>query len=181
MSEEIWKDIPGYEGLYWASNLGRIRSKKTILRSHVNNSGYQLLHLYKSNKAKAFTVHRLVAITFLPNPDSKPQVDHIDCDKKNNCVSNLRWISGEDNMRHASATGRLNKAAEKAKKRMVEIGSKYGFSNSQKHLIKAKPIKIELGGQTMDFKSMREAAKHFGVCHSTVRLRIKNGTYKQTA
>lgn len=179
MSEEIWKDIPGYEGLYFASTHGRIKNKKKVMSSNKNNSGYQMMHLSLFGKSRAYTVHRLIAITFIPNPGCKPQIDHIDCDKSNNKVDNLRWVSQGENMRHAAATGMLDGAAKKAKKRMILIGSKYGFANSQKHLIKAQPVKIETEGQTFEFKSMRQAARHFGVTHSTIRLRIKNGIYKQ--
>lgn len=179
MSEEIWEDIPGYQGLYFASNLGRIKNRKIVMRSNKNNSGYQMIHLSKDKNPKAYTVHRLIAMTFIPNPDHKPQVDHIDCDKSNNRVENLRWASQKENMRHASASGMLDNSAKKARKRMVEIGSKYGFENSQKHLIKAKPVSIEDNGVVMKFKSIREAARHFGVTHFTVQRRINSGVYKQ--
>lgn len=95
--EEIWKDIPEYEGIYQASNLGRIRSLKKkaprILKQCLKEDGYNRVNLYKDGKYKNCQVHRLVALTFVPNPDNKPTVDHIDRDKTNNNIENLRWAT----------------------------------------------------------------------------------------
>lgn len=93
---EVWKDVQGYEGLYQISNLGRVKSlyKNTkILMPRLNNRGYQYVMLFKDKKYKHFLVHRLVAQTFIPNPDKLPQVNHIDENKENNCVSNLEWCT----------------------------------------------------------------------------------------
>ena len=99
---EIWKDIPGFEGLYQASNEGRIRSLTRqvynyikpgrILKSNIKNSGYLYLSISNgNNKFKHANVHRLVALAFIPNPDSKPQVNHKDGNRLNNNVDNLEW------------------------------------------------------------------------------------------
>ena len=98
MTKEIWKDIPGYEGLYKASNLGNIysiRMNKCFATNH--NVTYPRVILSKNGSRKCLAVHRLVAITFLPNPDNLPQVHHIDGNHFNNTVDNLQWISKEDN------------------------------------------------------------------------------------
>ena len=107
MKEEVFKDIPGYEGSYQVSNMGRIKSlerdirvgsvtrhqPEIIMKLIVNNHGYQAIVL----KRKIHLIHRLVAKVFIPNPQNLPEVDHIDNDKFNNTVDNLRWISRSEN------------------------------------------------------------------------------------
>lgn len=104
--KEIWKDIPDYEGIYQASNLGRIRSldrrvwnynkKGRILKQNNNTSGY----LYVSLNGKKWYVHVLIAKTFLENTNHYEQVNHKDFNKHNNCVDNLEWLSRIENIRH---------------------------------------------------------------------------------
>jgi len=80
---EIWKDIKDYEGLYQVSNLGRIKSlnynhtgKEKVMKPYKTKKGYFYIHLCKNGEKKLFLVHRLIAETFLPNPDNLPQVNH---------------------------------------------------------------------------------------------------------
>jgi hypothetical protein len=102
MIEEIWKDIPGYEGIYQVSDLGNVKSlrfnKEKILKPGVNGSGYYTVVLCKG-KRKTKKVHKLVAMAFLNhNPDGyKLVVDHKDNDKLNNILSNLQLISQREN------------------------------------------------------------------------------------
>ena len=95
--KEIWKDIKGYEGIYQVSNLGRVRSldridsnnhplNGVILKPYISNSGYLLVGLYKQQKRDRKLLHRLVAETFLPNPENKPEIDHINTIKTDNTV-----------------------------------------------------------------------------------------------
>ena len=110
--QEIWKDIKGYEGLYQASNFGRIKRLEALLpdkngNKHYNpekilvpwkhKSGYQLVGLNKYGHRKARLVHRIVAEAFIKNPDNKPQINHKDGNKNNNCVSNLEWSTNSEN------------------------------------------------------------------------------------
>ena len=96
---EIWKPIAEYEDLYEVSNYGRIRSlcgrygENKILKQCIGSKGYKLVTLCRKGKQKTVNVHRLVALAFVPNPDSLPCVNHIDEDKNNNNASNLEWCS----------------------------------------------------------------------------------------
>ena len=119
-SEEEWKAIQGYEGIYEVSNFGNVRSlpryKRGNLDSKVfiegktikqvkNNRGYYIVQLSKNNKVKNFSVHRLVAEAFIPNPNNFPQVNHINGNKKDNRVENLEWVSASTNVKHAVSMG----------------------------------------------------------------------------
>lgn len=105
--EEVWKDIDGYEGLYQVSNMGKVRSLKRnntngkILRKCINKRGYEVVYFSKGNKKYAQRVHRLVAIAFIPEAKNKPQVNHIDGNKLNNCMNNLEWCTQSENIKHA--------------------------------------------------------------------------------
>lgn len=97
---EVWRDIPGYEGLYQASTYGRIKNKKSkkVLQGYKEKQGYITVNLDKPRR-----VHRMVAITFLPNPNNFPQVNHIDEDKTNNNVVNLEWCTAKYNLSYGTA------------------------------------------------------------------------------
>ena len=101
--EEIWKDIPNYNGLYKASNLGRIKNKKNIiLKNYLNKrTGYIYTHISVNGKPKNIRTHRLVAQAFIPNPENKPYVNHKDGNKQNNTISNLEWCTPKENSKHA--------------------------------------------------------------------------------
>lgn len=102
MTEE-WLPVKNYESYYEISNHGRIKSYRKIrpfiMKQATHYKGYKYLYLQiggRKNRQKFF-VHRLVACAFIPNPDSKPIVNHMDCDKGNNKLSNLEWMSDQEN------------------------------------------------------------------------------------
>lgn len=103
--EEIWKDIPGYKGLYQVSSFGNIKNRFKVKKQSIDRYGYPCLKLSKDAHKLHFTVHRLVAITFISNPYNKPQVNHIDGNKLNNNISNLEWCSNSENAIHAFKLG----------------------------------------------------------------------------
>ena len=90
-------DYPNYE----VSNFGNVRSFKynetRLLKPFIDNHGYLGVKLCKNNQIINKRIHRLVALAFLPNPDNKPEIDHIDRNKTNNVVSNLRWVTSSEN------------------------------------------------------------------------------------
>lgn len=124
MTKEIWKDIKEFEGLYQVSNFGRIKrlskkvynsglvhnkkyfiSKEIILKNATISKGYLGVTLTKDKKRYPKKVHRLVAQAFIDNPENKPQVNHKDCNKQNNCVDNLEWCTNSENQIHAFTNG----------------------------------------------------------------------------
>lgn len=111
---EIWKPIPGYEGHYEASTQGRIRSvdkmtphprnktmllprRSRILKQELDKCGYPVVTLSVDAKTRTFKVHRLIAMTFLDNPDNLPQIDHINSIRYDNRPENLRWCTSQEN------------------------------------------------------------------------------------
>lgn len=110
MTEEVWKPISGFEGLYEVSNFGSIRridcDPYRYLKFGYAGRGYSQVHLYGLlGKKRDAYVHRLVAEAFLENPRNCEQVNHIDGNKKNNHVSNLEWCTNRENNAHAWGTG----------------------------------------------------------------------------
>lgn len=123
MSEiEVWKDIKNFPN-YQVSNYGKIKSKERITNVGIKNikqikrkekilkplkitKGYLGIRLYNEKvKGKTFKIHRLVAETFIPNPNNYKQINHIDGNKENNCVENLEWCDRSYNIRHALEIG----------------------------------------------------------------------------
>lgn len=106
---EVIKDIRGFEGRYTISNTGTVRSKLTniVMRPNVTRFGYARINLRKakSREYKSYFIHRLVASHFLDNPNNLPEVNHKDCNRLNNAVDNLEWVSKEDNIRHSFIFG----------------------------------------------------------------------------
>jgi hypothetical protein len=101
---EIWKSIKGYEGLYEVSNLGNVKRKGFELKK-IDRNGYYRVCLQKNKKRNWRSINRLVAEAFIPNPENKPQVNHINAIKTDNRVENLEWTTGIENIRHARKMG----------------------------------------------------------------------------
>lgn len=129
--EEIWKEIEGYEGLYEVSNFGRVKSLKRdkngkLMSLQKDKDGYPVVGLYFKGNLKLHKVHRLVAQTFLSNPDNLPQVNHKDEDKTNNMVDNLEWCTPGYNTNYGTRNIRVrNKelgkiVSEESRKKMSD-------------------------------------------------------------
>ncbi len=119
MEKEIWKDVVGYESFYVISNQGRVKSlsrkvkrsrpvPECILKGALSSKGYNLIGLSKNSIPKTFRVSRLVAIHFIPNPENKSAVNHIDGNKSNNFANNLEWVTTKENNAHAVKIGLMN-------------------------------------------------------------------------
>ena len=131
LPNEEWRDLNGYEGLYMVSNKGRIATleriarhrlmSSNILKPCINPNGYYLVALSKKGVSKSYLLHRLIAQTFIDNPENKPMVDHIDTDKLNNCVENLQWCTCEENMSNPKTIQKMNSHGGAKSKRSIPI------------------------------------------------------------
>lgn len=172
--KEVWKDIPGYEGLYMVSNLGRVkrlplgkqwpyrRTHNNIRKPHVSN-GYCQVNLSKDNEVKWFSVHRLVAMAFIPNPNNYPQVNHKDENKLNNNVDNLEWCTQRYNNLWGTARDRQIK--------MRKLNDPNGESwkrTGRKLSTRVAMCKKKDGAIIREFSSMTEASAQTGVNISTI-------------
>ncbi len=129
---EIFKDIKGYEGLYQVSNLGRVKSfnrgKERILKPCLDRYGYFHVTLSKNGKQKGCTIHRLVATTFIPNPNNLPQINHIDGNKTNNKIENLEWCTAQENVTHRDI---INPRVNKIEGINILTGEAFIFQNAK--------------------------------------------------
>lgn len=127
MENEIWKDIPGYEGLYQVSNYGRVKRLPSWVRAthgskqyregkilrYKNSRGYNSVGLSKDGEYKYYRVARLVALAFVCNPNGYPHVNHKDCDKKNDRAENLEWCTQKYNNNYADHNKKLSEAMKR--------------------------------------------------------------------
>lgn len=156
---EIFKDIPGYEGLYQVSNLGNVKSlkrpgaKEKLLKGEIDQDGYIRITLTKNGKTKKYKAHRLVMMAFNNTNDYSLQVNHIDGNKKNNKLENLEWCTASYNTRH-SYINNLNKTK--------------GFKTI---------IKNKLTGEEKEYRSMRDASIDMGYNKGYLFKKINNNIY----
>lgn len=157
---EEWKEIKGFED-YHISNLGRVKSFKIytegkILSLNMTKQGYYHVILYANKVEKGMKVHRLVATAFIPNPESKPQVNHIDGNKANNIVSNLEWNTASENQFHALGLG-LSTSIK---------GTRHGMSK----LTEEQVIDILNKGK---YDTFSKIGKDYGVSRKTIEQILK--------
>lgn len=179
---EIWKDIPNFEGFYQASDMGRIRSLDRNIHKKVkekifdtSRSGrvfrlrykksrrYISIRLSKNGKTNSYALHRLIAITFISNPDNFPQVNHINGIKSDNRAENLSWTNNSENVKHAISMG-LNKSV---------VGENHGSSIFKNEDV----LEIRELYSTGNY-SYREIAEKFKVKTGRIFEIIKRKTWK---
>lgn len=216
--EEIWKDIEGYEGLYQVSNLGRVKGlertiirkngkpltiKEQILKPFLDSRGYYFVSLAKNKQPKYYRIHRLIAEAFIPNPNNKPEIDHINTNKTDNTVwlnedgsvnyekTNLRWVSHKENMNNQTTISKMIKS-QKGKhlsqetKDKISKSLKYNppkpwlgkFGNEHPN---SKPIlQFTKDGNFMrKWESLSEIERNLGINHSNI-LKVINGIRNHT-
>jgi hypothetical protein len=131
MGDEIWKKIDEYE--YFVSNRGRVKNTKNyIMKQHLNKDGYFRIGLSNNNKHKNFLVSRLVAIAFIPNPHNLPQADHMNKNRTDNNVDNLRWVTSMENNQSVNKTvniGCVSKTKNSFQAQLKINGIQYTFNN----------------------------------------------------
>lgn len=169
-----YRPVSGFEGMYEVSRDGIVRSidryvntkggakqfrPGRILKQSMSNAGYLRVHIRNGAKGKNASVHRLVALAFVPNPDGKAEVNHKDGDKLNNSAENLEWVTPSENMRHALVLGLvkerdMSQLCEANKKRVIVDG-------------------------LHEFESVKAAAEFIG-CSSTQVSSVLMGRYKTT-
>lgn len=168
MENEIWKDVPGYAGIYQVSNLGRVKSlsrlvyrkngqiakiKGRILSHGTDRYGYHIVVLCNGKK-ETKTVHRIVAMAFIENAYNLPEIDHKDGNRGNNKVENLRWVTRKENANNPISKLRYSQTAKKI--RNYEV------------LMRAVK-QIRDGKVIAEYKSMREAERQTKISHSSIK------------
>ena|SRR3989304_3536307 len=161
-----WKPIDGYEHCYLVSDTGLIKSVARYRPSREGNirrptypRGYVYVELSKNNKKSKRSVHRMVALAFIPNPMRLPEVNHLDGDKKNNRVSNLEWCTKSENQLHSFRIGRVPACVQ-------------GKRNPNAKLTELQVKEIR---KRMIMEKTTHLAKEYGVTFGAI-ARIKNGT-----
>lgn len=180
---EIWKPVVGYEGRYEVSNYGRIkglryfRDHNIFLHASVNRYGYEMVTLFNTRDGrkmgKGYCVHRLVAAAFIPNPENKPHIDHIDGDRRNNRVENLRWCTPKENNNYPIA---------KERRRAGQTGIKKNYKPEYLERISTPVVQLSKEGECIaKYPSIKAAMRAVGAIRTFQITNICRGrgrTYK---
>jgi len=178
--EEVWKPVKGFEDSYEISSLGNIRSctrlirattrpcllKGQALKPKLDKYGYLHIGLYRYQKGKWFTLHRLVAIAFILNPKNKPCVNHINGIKTDNRVENLEWCTVLENNQHATITG--------LRDGVVRKGEKSNFSKLKQ--VEVDEIRRDYNKKTCNLECL---AKRYNSSISNISQILNNITWQR--
>jgi hypothetical protein len=176
----IWKDVPGYEGYYQVNNLGQVKGLERLVPHHRPNGtiiakikerllspcihkGYASVHLTKNCIGKVEKVHKLVALAFIENPESKKYINHINGIKNDNRLENLEWVTPKENSRHA-----INN----------NLFIPYSFigTNNPKNKLKEEDI-IYIRNNNKEY-SLNELSEKYKVSANTISHIIRRKTWK---
>jgi hypothetical protein len=174
-SEEIWKDCAGWEGKYQVSTLGNVKSLDRYTRrvdgtinhcrekprkTQISNCGYVRVSFFDEGKNFMLSVHRLVAEAFIPNPENKPEVNHISGIKTDNSVQNLEWMSSRENKKHGIEMGLI---------------SHNGINNNN---CKLQEYRIRIIKKLKGIITQKKLATYFGVAENHIGLIHRGKSWK---
>lgn len=174
---ETWKDVVGYEGYYQISNLGTLKSlnrivkhkkgtlsvRERIISPYISTFGYPSVRMTKGNITKNFKIHRLIAEMFIPNPENKPQVNHINGVKTDNRIENLEWVTHSENLNHA---------LEKSLRIMPSGTNVYNSKLTEVIVLTARKR------YSSEKISYQKLANEYGVSKSVMMLAVKGKNWK---
>lgn len=181
--EEVWKEIEGFEGIYEVSSFGRIKSiyrrgnwkvkgsefsDGRILKNGDSNRGYPMFTPSKKGVKTGLAIHRLVAKAFIKNEENKPEVNHIDGNRKNNHVENLEWCTRQENIDHSHATGLCK---ERDNDMRGEKGFHAKLKNENIHFIRSN------ARQNGGVYTQKQLAEFFGVSRGAVKHVLLGNTW----
>lgn len=179
LNRETWRSVPDYEGIYEISNLGRIKSLDRsctdkrgrkyflygkLMKQKTTSFNYQTISLSKTSKSKDFFIHKLVALAFIPNPENKKEVNHINGIKSDNTVFNLEWCTRSENNRHAIDTGLL--VAQR------------GVDRYNSKLTEEQVIRIKKAYKKNPKLHQKKLAEEMGICRKALNSIVKGHTWK---
>lgn len=157
MKDTIWKPTYIYGEQYEVNNIGEVRNRitKNILMPQKDNKGYLRVRMSLHDRKATAKIHKLVAIAFIPNPENKPQVNHINCNKEDNRVENLEWVTNGENQIHAYKNG-LNYVTGRAGRKKIPV------------------IQLDRNGVKIDrYESIGKASRITGIQRQNIEKVIK--------